>query len=593
MKKRAVAILLAAVLLISASGTPTFAAENLYTRNLSPNALTELTDSQYNSIAMLNYLVALTQSINASDNSRLYLEEAYSSLINNTAPKAVDNTTQSYLSDLLDTLEKYRMIEVKRERLQYIYEQNKAQALRAAIPNPISVLNVASSLDIKKLVLSVVYMAADSYSSYSSYNNATELDFLKDNWTLDDEEATALHQSRKQALNYMIDIVRDYDLQDSYALNDTSLQEFGEYKNEPNIYRRIQFFESNQATYKMFGSYWLALAESYYTNGNYEECLQAVEAYEEIQARIFRKDHEFARTIPLAIASAEEVMTVDGYIDYASEYLSVLCKNIENGDWALRYFAAETYLDLYARTKDPSYLDQAYELTKNNVNYLVDAQKRLNDAYMAEIEDEPVPKGATKEQKNDIKKYNKMIKADRKVALPPVYAPLALNCELLFKLADEKKVTDSEKKKIDGILHGKGENIFLCNTLDSLYRFTPGKYKDNATVEFNEKSITIPVTYLTSDSIITVTVKNGSNTTIYEDWSVKKVTRSDKEDIYSFAATYESPTITRQKYPENTTVTISIRQADSYSAEQKDFKFKAVKHKKAMVMNSISFEEVA
>ena len=91
--------MLAAVLLISTSGTPTYAAENLYTRNLSPNALIELTDSQY---------------------------------------------------------------------------------------------------------------------SYSAYNNATELDFLKDNWTLDDEEATSLHQSRKQALNYMIDIVRDYDLQDSY-----------------------------------------------------------------------------------------------------------------------------------------------------------------------------------------------------------------------------------------------------------------------------------------------------------------------------------------------------------------------------------------
>ena len=33
-------------------------------------------------------------------------------------------------------MEKYRMIDVKRERLQYIYEQNQAQAIRAAIPNP-------------------------------------------------------------------------------------------------------------------------------------------------------------------------------------------------------------------------------------------------------------------------------------------------------------------------------------------------------------------------------------------------------------------------------------------------------------------------
>lgn len=592
MKKRAGALLLAIVLLVSVPSTHVYASEGIYTRNLTPNIGNSLTDSQYNSIAMLNYLAALAQSINESDNSRLYLEEAYSSLINNTAPKAVDNTTESYLSDLLDILEKYRMIEVKRERLQYIYEQNKAQALRAAIPNPIGVLSAASSLDIKKLVLSVVYMAADSYSSYSSYNNQIELDFLKDNWELNDEEQATLHQRSKQALLYMIDIVRDYDLQDSFTLNETSLKEFGKYKNESNIYRKIQFFEANQSTYKLFGSYWLTLADSYYANGDYEKCLQAVESYEEIQARIFRKDHEFAKTIPLAIASAEEVMTADGYIDYASDYLSALCKNIENNDWALRYFAAETYLDLYARTKDSSYLDQAYELAKNNVNYLVDAQKSLNDAYLAEIVDKDIPKGATKEQKNDIKQYNKMIKADRKVALPPVYEPLALNCELLFKLAEEKHVSDAEKKIVDGILHDKGENIFLCNTLDAVYRFKPGNYNDPADVEFNEKSISIPVIFLAPDSDIAVTVKDGDKTAVYEDWSVKKVTRPDKEDIYSFVATYESPTITKQKYSENTTVTITIKQAESYSVGKKDFKFKAIKRKKSLIKGSISFEQV-
>lgn len=42
-----------------------------------------LNDTQLNSINMLNYLVMLTQEINAATNSRLYLEEAYSSLINN------------------------------------------------------------------------------------------------------------------------------------------------------------------------------------------------------------------------------------------------------------------------------------------------------------------------------------------------------------------------------------------------------------------------------------------------------------------------------------------------------------------------------
>ena len=49
---------------------------------------TTLTNEQRNAIAMLNYITVLTQDINASKNSRLYMEEAYSSLINNTYPNA-------------------------------------------------------------------------------------------------------------------------------------------------------------------------------------------------------------------------------------------------------------------------------------------------------------------------------------------------------------------------------------------------------------------------------------------------------------------------------------------------------------------------
>lgn len=64
--------------------------------------------TQLNSINMLNYLVVLTQEINASKNSRLYLEEAYSTLLNNTSPEVVDNRTLVEINYLLDTLESYR-----------------------------------------------------------------------------------------------------------------------------------------------------------------------------------------------------------------------------------------------------------------------------------------------------------------------------------------------------------------------------------------------------------------------------------------------------------------------------------------------------
>ena len=64
----------------------------------------ELDEEQKNSIAMLNYLAVLSQEINASKNSRLFLEEAYASLINNTNPEKVNELTESHLCSLLDTI---------------------------------------------------------------------------------------------------------------------------------------------------------------------------------------------------------------------------------------------------------------------------------------------------------------------------------------------------------------------------------------------------------------------------------------------------------------------------------------------------------
>ncbi len=56
-----------------------------------------LTDTQRNSINMLNWLAYLTQDINSSSNNRLYIEEVYSLIVNETYPNAVDERTQDRL----------------------------------------------------------------------------------------------------------------------------------------------------------------------------------------------------------------------------------------------------------------------------------------------------------------------------------------------------------------------------------------------------------------------------------------------------------------------------------------------------------------
>ena len=61
----------------------------------------------------------------------------------------------------------------------------------------------------------------------------------------------------------------------------------------------------------------------------------------------------------------------------------------------MRYFAAQTYIDLYAKTQDIRYLQNAYEIALDNVNWLCGEQKAQNVAYLADVMEQTVPKDAT------------------------------------------------------------------------------------------------------------------------------------------------------------------------------------------------------
>lgn len=211
-------------------------------------------------------------------------------------------------------------------------------------------------------------MAVDSFSSYSSYKNEVNQEYLKDGWELDDEAAENLHDSRKRAFTYMIDIVRQDDLPGDLALNESAIEKFVDCKNNTNVNQQIQFLEANENTYHAFGSYWLLLSECYYNNQQYQKCLDCITEYENLHSDIFRKDYSLAKTLPLAVAAASQVQTEDKYVKTAEKYLEMITDNTESDEWDLRYFAAEMYVDLYTKTQKKEYLQSAYDISLNNVN---------------------------------------------------------------------------------------------------------------------------------------------------------------------------------------------------------------------------------
>lgn len=524
----------------------------------------KLSLEQKNSIAMLNYLASISQEINDSQNSKMYLEEAYSSLINNTNPEKVNELSESQLCNLLDIIEKYRMISVKRERLQYIYEQNKAQAIREAIPNPLAVLNATNAFSMTRLVGSIAYMAIDSYNSYKSYTDQLDQEYLQDGWELDDEASANIHDNRKTSFSYMIDIVREYNLPGYLALSEKQIENFVSWKNTDNIHSKIQFFESKKDIYKAFGSFWLELADCYYESGQYKKCLNAIKEYENLDIKIFRKDYYLAKLLPKAIAACQEIYKDDKYVSEATKYIKLLKLNAEESDWASIYFAAQVNLDLYAKTNDNKYISDAYEMTLDNVNNLVLEQKKLNKQYVSDIkyatviEDQFTDEDLLEEAEEQTEEYNEYLEEKREIELPSVSEALKLNCDLLFAIADELKIDESEQKRISNILTS---DVFLTLPLAEKYSFNNNS--DTAPkIVLDGDDLEIPVNVLTDTSIIKVTVTNNGKSNVYEDWEIDEVERPEKE-LASFIAYYDSDLIEEQEWSENSKVKIEIFESEN------------------------------
>ena len=145
----------------------------------------------------------------------------------------------SQIKEILNTIYSYQSIETKRERMQYLYEQNQAAAIQQAIPNPVSMLNIVKSGNPIKMIASTIYMAVDSTTSYQEYLSELESEYLQDGWKLDDSVAENLHESRTEAFSYMVDMCQKNNLDGNLALNEKSVDNFVLWKNNDNNNRRI------------------------------------------------------------------------------------------------------------------------------------------------------------------------------------------------------------------------------------------------------------------------------------------------------------------------------------------------------------------
>jgi hypothetical protein len=337
------------------------------------------------SIAMLNYLATEARIINSSKDNKLILEDIYNKLVNNSNPTVIDETTLDYFQVLLDDIEDFRVITYQRERLQFLFENQQAQAITQALPNPLYLLGARDKSPLA-LIATAATMAIDSAFKYQSAKNDAKLSYLQGDWELDDKESATLHNLRSRSFVYMVNIATRYNLAKDDTLNEKSIDEFVEISLWDAIPRKRQALEANRKIYAKYALYWLELADIYYELGLYRECLNAVQEYENVQAPIFRKDKDFARVLPKAIVAALNVYGNNTtYINLVSKYLQELVNNTSDLDWSLRYFAAQTYISLASDTNKARNLQTAYDLLLNNVRVLSVEQEKVLDEYYSPV----------------------------------------------------------------------------------------------------------------------------------------------------------------------------------------------------------------
>lgn len=558
-------------------------------------AIDMLSAEQKNSLNMLNYLAFITQEILTKKNSRVYIEQVYSSLMNDINPSTVNDLTEAHYDDLLDRLHEFEKLLTKRERLQYLFEQNQAQAMRSAIPNPLGLLSAVKSMNIASLVASVAYMAVDAVSSYASGMSAAEQTFLQNTWELDDEESDTIHSLRTQAFMYMVEVVKGYTLPDKLTLTEKKVDKLVEWNEksaeDDSPASRVHFYKTYEEDYEGFGLYWLARATAHFDNKEYAECLKCIQRYEDLNIGIYRQDYELAKVLPVAIGAASQIYDDKTYVDVAGKYANLIIENTDiKNNWALRYFVAQTYIDICARTQDKSYLREAYTIALENANELKSEQKKLNSEYIADFKPEVIPQGTADAKKKEIEAYNKQKQQERETELPPIYEPLKLNLDLLYALADQLEITDAEKAEMEDILYVDGKSLFISIPMDELYR-KPENY-DYPKITYTGKDIVVPVDHLTPDTKIEVIMHEGTGPVPIRDWKITKVERKVKNDVASYVATFHSKKAETYDYKKAKDLVVNIQSIGSTNNEVYTFKYKVKNSKEWLFIDKAEFEEI-
>lgn len=296
--------------------------------------------------------------LEADENNRVVIEELH---FQDLLP-TMNEYTRGYYADFNRQLSALRLVEVQRDRLNYLYERKQETLINSLMPNAISIATVTfSTRSLLSSVIAIAGTALSSINSYATQEDVIELEYIQQDWELDDQETLALDALATNLYLYKCDIGASLGIDRTQALSSDDLKSFVRACNEssPAVrYSRLSRLESRLGT---LPDYWREMAKAAYELEQYEECLSFLEKYEAYYVPVFFHDNDHASAMMI---KAYCILETEAPVDQLSKLVSIadeILKNTQDDDWVRYIFCAGLFEDMYMQSGDIDYAKKAYD----------------------------------------------------------------------------------------------------------------------------------------------------------------------------------------------------------------------------------------
>ena len=429
------------------------------------------------------------------DNSKVVLSELK---LKDLYPTNYEETSD-YYRDFNDNIHSLELIEIKRERLEYLYKSKQKSALTALVPNALGILTTVVSVGMKDPKAAIIAVAGTVVSSVTNYLGEREkvnLEYVQAGWELDDNELETMYSLGTQLYQYKCSITKALNVPIERVLSNTDLEDFIQCsKIEDAGEKLIKLRSINlNGELELLPEYWAELAKAAFENEEYLDCLDYVDMYETVYCPITKHDRSHAY-IMMIKTYCESIVFGNSPERYSSlcTTLDEILRNVEQDDLSSRLYCVSLYLEMYKNTKEVEYADLAFnnlgrvllnamdEYSKDyddylkgsyrekGISYISDEIKKVNEqlaskknqilAYKKgktkkELKDDMTLKIYQEEQLsleeklNSLKEDQKMFKQEAKMILPPSSDFLVSILKSYFEIAAALKKKESSDYKI-------------------------------------------------------------------------------------------------------------------------------------------------